>query len=107
MRQLLNLFGGVAGLAVACLVGFALFTLVGGLILIAGIVITALVIGGGVYALITGKAPGVGPGMGRGGFSGMRVFEIRTGRPYTAPSEDGMIDVTPPKPPRRDSSSRS
>ncbi|MFG1300683.1 hypothetical protein V5F49_12885 [Xanthobacter sp. V3C-3] len=102
MRQLLNLFGGVAGLAVACLAGFALFTLVGGLILIAGIVITALVIGGGVYALITGKAPG----MGRGGFGGVRVFEIRTGRPYAAPAESEMIDVTPPKPPRRDGSFR-
>lgn len=102
MKQLLNLFGGVAGLAVAGLVGFALFTLVGGLILVAGIVITALVIGGGVYALITGKAPG----MGRGGFSGVRVFEIRTGRPYAAPADGEMIDVTPPKPVRQDTSSR-
>ncbi|MFG1269137.1 hypothetical protein [Xanthobacter versatilis] len=101
MKQLLNLFGGVAGLVVAGLVGLALFTLVGGLIVVAGIVITALVLGGGVYALVTGRAPG----MPRGGFSSsfgsVRVFDLRSGQPFgngeRAPDENGMIDVTPPK----------
>lgn len=100
MRQLLNLFGGVAGLAVAGLVAFALFTIVGGLILVAGVVLTAIIIGGGVYALVSGRAPGLK----RGGFSGggfdVRVFDVRTGQPFGAPSEADMIDVTPPKPPR-------
>ncbi|MCG5236016.1 hypothetical protein [Xanthobacter oligotrophicus] len=102
MKQLLNLFGGVAGLVVAGLVGLALFTLVGGLIVVAGIVITTLVLGGGVYALVTGRAPG----MRRGGFSSpfgsVRVFDLRSGQPFgnaeRAPDENGMIDVTPPKP---------
>lgn len=96
MKQLMNMFGGVAGLVVAGLVGVALFTLVGGLIIVAGVVITALVLGGGVYALLTGKVPGAA----RGGsaFGTVRVFDLRTGRPYeTGPSEADMIDVTPPK----------
>lgn len=111
MKQLVNLFGGIAGLVVAGLVGLALFTLVGGLILVAGIVVTALLIGGGVYALVTGKAPGMSSGMRRDAFS-MRVFDLRTGgrapgrspgdgRPYGMPDEAGMIDVTPPKEPHR------
>ena len=98
MKQLLNVFGGIAGLAVAGLVGFALFTLVGGLIIVAGIVITAVVVGGGVYALISGR----GPQTRRGPFS-VRVFDLRTGRPADGRPYDGspfdkeMIDVTPPK----------
>ncbi|MEP9352083.1 hypothetical protein ABLE93_00640 [Xanthobacter sp. KR7-65] len=98
----MNLFGGLAGLVVAGLVGLALFTLVGGLILVAGIVITALVIGGGVYALVTGKAPGM-----RNSPFSVRVFDLRTGRPTGGapyggvPDETGMIDVTPPKEHRR------
>lgn len=95
MKQLLNLFGGVAGLAVAGLVGFALFTLVGGLIIVAGIVITALIVGGGVYALLTGR----GPATMRRSFGEVRIFDLRTGRPFGAASEGDMIDVTPPKPP--------
>lgn len=78
--------------------GFALFTLVGGLIIVAGIVITALVVGGGVYALLTGRAPA----MRRGGFGTVRVFDLRTGQPFgERPSEGEMIDVTPPKDQRR------
>ena len=97
MKQLVNIFGGIAGLVVAGLVGLALFTLVGGLILVAGIVITALVIGGGVYALVTGRAPGMKRD---GGFS-FRVIDLRETRTYGTPDESGMIDVTPPKDPRR------
>lgn len=93
MKQLLNLFGGVAGLAVAGLVGFALFTLVGGLIIVAGIVVTALLVGGGVYALLTGRAPS----MRRGGFGSVRIFDLRTGQPFGAPRDGDMIDVTPPR----------
>ncbi|MFS8039263.1 hypothetical protein ACI7BZ_20265 [Xanthobacter sp. AM11] len=104
MKQLVNLFGGLAGLVVAGLVGLALFTLVGGLILVAGIVVTALLVGGGVYALVTGRTPGFGAR--REAFS-VRVFDLRTGRPtggapYGTPDEGGMIDVTPPKAQRRD-----
>lgn len=96
MKQLMNMFGGVAGLVVAGLVGLALFTLVGGLIIVAGVAITALVLGGGVYALLTGKVPGVARGARP--FASVRVFDLRTGRPYDAgPSEAEMIDVTPPK----------
>lgn len=98
MKQLVNIFGGIAGLVVAGLVGLALFTLVGGLILVAGIVITALVLGGGVYALVTGRAPGMKRD---GGFS-FRVIDLRETRAYGRPDENGMIDVTPPKEPRRD-----
>lgn len=98
MKQLLNLFGGVAGLAVAGLVGLALFTLVGGLIIVAGIVLTALLIGGGVYALLTGR----GPSVRRGSFGTVRVFDLRTGMRTRQPEGDArfegeMIDVTPPK----------
>lgn len=96
MKQLVNIFGGIAGLVVAGLVGLALFTLVGGLILVAGIVITAVLLGGGVYALLTGRAPG----MKRSGFS-FRVIDLRDARSYGTPDESGMIDVTPPKEPRR------
>ena len=97
MKQLVNIFGGIAGLVVAGLVGLALFTLVGGLILVAGIVITALILGGGVYALLTGRAPGMKTG---DSFS-FRVVNLRDTRSYGAPDETGMIDVTPPKEPRR------
>ncbi|MFG1224135.1 hypothetical protein V5F63_18375 [Xanthobacter autotrophicus DSM 597] len=97
MKQLVNIFGGIAGLVVAGLVGLALFTLVGGLILVAGIVITALVLGGGVYALVTGRAPGMKR---NGGFS-FRVIDLRETRGYGTPDESGMIDVTPPKDSRR------
>lgn len=103
MKQLLNTFGGVAGLVVAGLAGLALFTLVGGLIVIAGIVITALVLGGGVYALVTGRAPGMRRGAGI--FGTVRIIDLRTGRPYERPSDGEMIDVTPkttPRAPRRD-----
>ncbi|MGQ3675274.1 hypothetical protein ACT6QH_07245 [Xanthobacter sp. TB0139] len=94
MKQLLNLFGGVAGLAIAGLVGVALFTVVGGLLIAGGVVVTALLVGGGVYALVTGKGFG---GMKRGAFGDVRVFDLRTGQPYDAPSENEMIDITPPK----------
>lgn len=100
MRQLLSLFGGFAGLAVAALVGFALFTVVGGLIIVAGVVITALLLGGGLYALISGRGSFT---MQRGDFRGVRIFDLRTGREVRVPDVDGagngeMIDVTPPKP---------
>ncbi|MGE4371616.1 MAG: hypothetical protein AB7E29_01750 [Xanthobacter sp.] len=94
MKQLLNLFGGVAGLAVAGLVGVALFTVVGGLLIAGGIVITAILVGGGVYALVTGKSV---KGMQRGAFGDVRVFDLRTGQPYDGPFENEMIDITPPK----------
>lgn len=97
MKQLVNIFGGIAGLVVAGLVGLALFTLVGGLILVAGIVITALILGGGVYALLTGRAPGMKAG---DNFS-FRVVNLRETRSYGTPDDAGMIDVTPPKEPRR------
>lgn len=104
MKQLLNLFGGVAGLVVAGLAGVALFTLVGGLIIVAGVVITALILGGGVYALLTGRVPAMRRGA---GFSSVRVFDLRTGQPFGGTGggfENEMIDVTPPKQPRRDGS---
>lgn len=97
MRQLLTLFGGFAGLAVAALVGFALFTVVGGLIIVAGVVVTALLIGGGLYALITGRGNVT---MRRADFGGVRVFDLRTGRQVNTPFETDMIDVTPPKRPK-------
>lgn len=98
MKQLLNVFGGFAGLAVAALAGFALFTLVGGLLIVAGVVVAALVLGGGIYALITGRT-GFGS-VRRSPFSGVRVFDLRTGQPMDIRSEGDMIDVTLPKGPR-------
>lgn len=98
MKQLLNVFGGFAGLAVAALAGFALFTLVGGLIIVAGVVVAALLLGGGVYALITGKR---GFTMSRARFEEVRIFDLRTGRPMGTPPEGEMIDVTPPRDPRK------
>ncbi|MFG1296081.1 MULTISPECIES: hypothetical protein [Xanthobacter] len=94
MKQLLNVFGGFAGLAVAALAGFALFTLVGGLIIVAGVVVAALLLGGGVYALITGRRSF---SVRRGTFQGVRIFDLRTGRPVDTPFDNEMIDVTPPK----------
>ncbi|MFG1347241.1 hypothetical protein V5F59_20310 [Xanthobacter autotrophicus DSM 431] len=103
MKQLLNLFGGVAGLVVAGLAGFALFTLVGGLLIVAGVVIAALVLGGGVYTLLTGRPPF----MRRGSFTSVRVFDLRTGQPFGGGGFEGeMIDITPPKEPRRPGSDR-
>lgn len=100
MKQLINVFGGVAGIVVAGLVGLALFTVVGGLIIAAGIVVTALLVGGGLYALITGKGKAA---MRRGGFASVRVFDLRTGRPYDPGRgfEGDMIDVTPAKDQKR------
>ncbi|MDQ0506048.1 hypothetical protein [Xanthobacter agilis] len=97
MKQLLNVFGGFAGLAVAALVGFALFTLVGGLIIVAGVVVTALLLGGGIYALVTGRKSF---SVRRARFEGVRIFDLRTGRPVDTPFENDMIDVTPPKGPK-------
>lgn len=94
MKQLLNVFGGFAGLAVAALAGFALFTLVGGLIIVAGVVVAALLLGGGVYALITGRRSFT---VRRGGFQGVRIFDLRTGQPMDGPFGNEMIDVTPPR----------
>ncbi|WP_238121845.1 MULTISPECIES: hypothetical protein [unclassified Xanthobacter] len=97
MRQLLTLFGGFAGLAVAALVGFALFTVVGGLIIVAGVVITALLLGGGLYALITGRG---NVSMRRANFGGVQVFDLRTGQEVRPSMESEMIDVTPPRRPK-------
>ncbi len=97
MKQLLNVFGGFAGLAVAALAGFALFTLVGGLLIVAGVVVSALLLGGGVYALVSGRR---GFTVRRGRFEGVRIFDLRTGRPVDASFENEMIDVTPPKAPK-------
>lgn len=97
MNKLLNVFGGFAGLAVAALAGFALFTVVGGLIIVAGVVVTALLLGGGIYALVTGRRSFT---VRRGSFEGVRIFDLRAGRPADGPYENEMIDVTPPKAPK-------
>ncbi|MFG1479260.1 hypothetical protein V5F53_11445 [Xanthobacter sp. V4C-4] len=94
MKQLRNVFGGFAGLAVAALAGFALFTVIGGLIIVAGVVVTALLLGGGIYALVTGRKAFSARG---GAFQGVRIFDLRTGRPAAPPFEHEMIDITPPK----------
>ncbi|MGQ3672314.1 hypothetical protein ACT6QG_07980 [Xanthobacter sp. TB0136] len=99
MKQLLNMFGGIAGLAVAGLVGLALFTIVGGLLIVGGVVIMALLVGGGIYALVTGRGPS---SMQWGRRGGVTVFDLRTGRPFDdGPAESEMIDITPPKSPKR------
>lgn len=97
MNKLLNVFGGFAGLAVAALAGFALFTVVGGLIIVAGVVVTAVLLGGGIYALVTGRRSFT---VRRGSFEGVRIFDLRAGRPADGPYENEMIDVTPPKAPK-------
>jgi len=98
MKQAQNVFGGFAGLAAAAVAGLALFTLVGGLIIVAGIAVTALLVGGGAYALITGR--GKFNVRREGGFRGVRIFDLRTGREVDVPFEREMIDVTPPKAPK-------
>ena len=98
MKQMFNTFGGVAGLAMAGLAGLALFTIVGGLLIVAGVVITAVLVGGGVYALVTGKGKMTADF--RRGTGGVHVFDLRTGQSYDRPSENEMIDITPPKQPR-------
>lgn len=103
MNRIMNIFGGIAGLVVAAAVAVLLFTLLGSLLIVGGVLLVALVLGGGVYALLTGRMPG----MGRGGFSVVRVYDVRTGRPFEdAPSEGGMIDITPPKGPKPPHASR-
>ncbi len=98
MKQIFNTFGGIAGLAVAGLAGLALFTVIGGLLIVAGVVITAVLVGGGVYALVTGRGK-VTTGMRRGP-GGVHVFDLRTGQSYDRAGESEMIDITPPKRPK-------
>lgn len=98
MNRFLSLFGGIAGLAVAAAVAALLFVLLGGLLIAGGVILAALMVGGGIYALITGRTPGLR----RGGFGGVRVYEFRTDRADRAGPRPGeMIDVTPPKEPRK------
>lgn len=98
MKQIFNTFGGIAGVAVAALAGLALFTVIGGLLIVAGVVITAVLLGGGVYALVTGRGK-VATGMRRGS-GGVHVFDLRTGQTYDRGGENEMIDITPPKRPK-------
>lgn len=98
MNKLMNVFGGIAGLAVAAAVALLLFTLLGSLLIVGGVLLVALMVGGGLYALLTGRAPGLR----RGGFS-MRVYDLKSGQPYEgAPRDRDMIDITPPKGSERD-----
>lgn len=106
MKQIINTFGGVAALAAAGVAGLLLFTLIGGLIMLAGLVITGLLVGGGIYAALTGKHPfGSVFGMRGGSFGNadVRIFDLRTGefRNVQDPAEAEMIDVTPPRGQRR------
>lgn len=97
MRQLVQLFGGLAGLAVAGAVAILIFTLLGGLMIAAGLVLTGVLVAGGLYALVTGRrafSAARGPfGTAWGPFGTVRIFEVREG----ASDEREMIDVTPPK----------
>ena len=108
MNRFMTLFGGLAGLAVAAATAALIFVLLGGLLIAGGVILAALMVGGGIYALVTGRAPGLR----RGG--GVRVYEFRSGgRPQDgfgggfprgcddAPRPGEMIDVTPPKEPRK------
>lgn len=94
MNRLTNLFGGIAGLAVAAAVALLLFVLLGGLLITAGIVVAALLVGGGIYTLMTGKRPFT---VRTATFEDVRIFRAD---PRQADERD-MIDVTPPKTPRR------
>lgn len=102
MKQIINTFGGVAALAAAGIAGLLLFTLIGGLIMLAGLVVTGLLVGGGIYAALTGKYPFSSVfSMRSGGFGSgdVRIFDLRTGefRNMQEPAEAEMIDVTPPR----------
>lgn len=101
MTQMTKMFGGAAGLAVAAFAGLMLFTLIGGLIIAAGVVLTTLVVGGGIYAIVTGRHP-FSVQRGRFEADGVRIFDLRSGeiRTMQVPSEGEMIDVTPPRGPR-------
>ncbi len=101
MNQMTRMFGGAAGLAIAAFGGLVLFTLIGGLIVAAGVVLTTLLVGGGVYAMVTGRYPFSSQ---RGAFDigGVRIFDLRSGEIHTmrTPSDGEMIDITPPKGPK-------
>jgi len=103
MKKLLNTFGGLAGLAAAGIAGLVLFTFIGGLIVLAGLVIVSLLVGGGIYAAITGRYP-FSSVFSSGRFGGdVRIFDLRTGefRSMQDSVEPEMIDVTPPREPRQ------
>lgn len=90
MRQLVQLFGGIAGLAIAGAVAVLVFTLLGGLMIAAGLVLTGVLVAGGIYALVTGRRAFSSA---RSPFGTVRIFEFREG----SPEEREMIDVTPPR----------
>lgn len=94
MNRLMTLFGGVAGLAVAAGVALVLFVLLGGLFIVAGVVLATLLVGAGLYGLLTGKRPFT---VRTARFEDVRIFNVDP----SYPSERDMIDVTPPKDPRR------
>lgn len=95
MNQFLTLFRGVAGLVIAGVVAVLLFTFLGGLLIAAGLLLAALVVGGGIYALVTGRRVVT---MKTGTFEDIRIYDPRARDPRLddAFGQD-MIDVTPPK----------
>lgn len=93
MNRLMTLFGGVTGLVVAAGVALVLFVLLGGLFIVAGIVLAALLVGAGIYGLVTGRRPFT---VRTARFDDVRIFRVDP----TAPDERDMIDVTPPKGPQ-------
>ncbi|MFG1424747.1 hypothetical protein [Roseixanthobacter glucoisosaccharinicivorans] len=84
MTRFFSTFRSVGILMAVALGAVLLFTLLGSLLIAVGLFVTALVVIGGIRYLLTGKG----------------VVEVRT-QTYRA-GDFEMIDVTPPKPPRRE-----
>lgn len=81
MNRLLNTFRAALVLIVGGIAAVALFTLLGSLLVAVGIFIVVSVVAGGLYFLLFGRG---------------KVVVRRS-----TPDGHEMIDITPPRPPRR------
>ncbi|MGU3495964.1 hypothetical protein ACLBXM_18130 [Xanthobacteraceae bacterium A53D] len=83
MNRLLTIFRAVAALVVAAVVAVLVFTVLGSLLMAAGIFIAVMVVGGGIYLLIFGQKATIRRGTSRAG--SYEVIDLTA------------TDITPPR----------